>query len=102
MAWLDEVARGNPEYVESLYRDYRRDPASVDERWHLVFAGYDLARQDGTGPDRRAHDRLSADSQIADLVHRYRELGHLIADLDPLGQSPRQHPLLRLDQWGFS
>ena len=89
---MDEIARANPEYVEALYQDYLRDPASVDERWAMVFAGYDLARRaDGRGGP-----------EIADLVHSYRELGHLIADLDPLGGSRREHPLLRLSELGFS
>jgi 2-oxoglutarate dehydrogenase E1 component len=93
---FDAVFRTNPEYVESLYRDYRRDPASVDERWALVFAGYELA----CGRD----DTSAADPMLAvlDMVHSYRELGHLVADLDPLGGSPRSHPLLRLEEFGFS
>jgi 2-oxoglutarate dehydrogenase E1 component len=57
----------------------------------MVFAGYDLARAGG-----------KAGPEIADLVHSYRELGHLVADLDPLGGSPREHPLLRLSELGFS
>jgi 2-oxoglutarate dehydrogenase E1 component len=89
MGWVDEILRANPDYVESLYAEYRRDPASVDERWALIFAGYEWAR-DGAG------------SAIAGLVHAYRELGHLVADLDPLGGSPRTHPLLRLEELGFS
>ena len=97
MTWLDEVARGNPEYVESLYRDYCRDPAAVEERWRLVFAGYELARNGAAATDRR-----SPTTQVGELVHRYREFGHLIADLDPLGQSPRQHPFLQQDRWGFT
>ena len=88
---MDEIARTNPDYVEALYRDYLRDPASVDGRWAMVFAGYDLARAGA-----------KAGPEIADLVHSYRELGHLIADLDPLGGSPREHPLLRLSEMGFS
>ena len=87
---MDEIVRANPEYVEALYREYLRDPASVDERWAMVFAGYDLARQGGGG------------AEIADVVHSYRELGHLIADLDPLGGSRREHPLLQLSELGFS
>jgi 2-oxoglutarate dehydrogenase E1 component len=88
---MDQIARANPEYVEALYQEYLRDPRSVDERWAMVFAGYDLARQAG-----------QAGPEIADLVHSYRELGHLVADLDPLGGSPREHPLLRLSEMGFS
>ena len=82
MGLLDDVARANPEYVESLYAQYRRDPKSVDESWALIFAGYEFARAAagaGTAPLARL--------PIADLVHSYRELGHVIADLDPLGHA---------------
>src|SRR5436190_174212 len=89
---FDEIARANPDYVDDLYREYLRDPASVDERWALVFAGFDLALRDGARPG----------GSVAELVHAYRELGHLVADLDPLGGSPREHPLLRLSELGFS
>ena len=95
---MDDVARTNPDYVESLYRDYRRDPASVDERWALVFAGFDLAHtRDGASGAKRDD---TAD-RVHDAVHSYRELGHLVADLDPLGESPRRHPLLALEELGF-
>src|ERR1051325_606392 len=72
------IARANPEYVEALYRRYRADPRSVDESWALVFAGYDFALAGGPGASATA--RISP--SVADLVHSYRELGHLIADLD--------------------
>src|SRR5262245_16164962 len=94
---FDFIARANPEYVDSLYHAYQRDPSSVDERWRLVFAGYDFARRDGA-----ASRPAAAPGTIADLVHQYRELGHLIADLDPLGSSSREHPLLRLEEFGLS
>ena len=97
---FDFVARANPEYVDALYRQYREDPGSIDERWALVFAGYDFARSRdrATTPPARAGES----SAVADRVHSYRELGHLTADLDPLGQSPRSHPLLRLEEFGLS
>jgi 2-oxoglutarate dehydrogenase E1 component len=101
MVSLDDLARMNTEYVESLYRDYRRDPASVDEQWVRVFSGYDMGRDattPGREPGRRAEDGIG--DLVRDLVHCYRELGHLVADLDPLGQSPRHHPLLTLDELG--
>ncbi|MGH7342992.1 MAG: 2-oxoglutarate dehydrogenase E1 subunit family protein, partial [Candidatus Rokuibacteriota bacterium] len=106
MAWLDDVARASPDYVESLYRDYRRDPASVDERWALVFDGHDLGREAATrGPATGRRAGVPAEEAILDrvhdMIHSYRELGHLVADLDPLGQSPRRHPLLTLEELGF-
>jgi 2-oxoglutarate dehydrogenase E1 component len=38
---------------------------------------------------------------VFDLIHSYRELGHLIANLDPLGDNATNHPLLELDEFGF-
>lgn len=41
---LDFVTRANPTYVDDMYRRYLRDPASVDERWALFFAGFEMAQ----------------------------------------------------------
>ncbi len=95
MDTFDSIARANPEYVEALYRRYRADPRSVDERWALVFAGYNFALAAGSSASGRTSP------PVADLVHSYRELGHLIADVDPLDRSPHRHPLLELGEFGF-
>lgn len=39
---------------------------------------------------------------VFDLIHSYRELGHLIANLNPLGGNPTSHPLLELEEFGFN
>src|SRR5205823_5310312 len=38
---------------------------------------------------------------VFDLVHSYRELGHLVADLSPLAPKPAGHPLLEPSEFGF-
>ena len=97
MNFLDFIARANPDYVESLYRQYKEDPASVDERWALVFAGYEFASRNGATTTAEEGPAL----RVSDLVDTYRNFGHLIADLDPLGHSPRSHPFLELERFGF-
>ncbi len=100
---LDFILRSNAEYVDELYRQYQRDRHSVGEDWAHFFAGFEFANRDGAGAAPAA-DPGSPESTtgILDLVHSYRELGHLIADLDPLGKPPQDHPLLSLQQFGFS
>ncbi len=98
MNFLDFIARANPEYVEGLYRQFKDDPASVDERWALVFAGYEFASRNGAVPSSDGEPAL----RVADLVEAYRNFGHLIADLDPLGHSPRSHPYLELGRFGLT
>ena len=95
---LDAIARASPDYLESLYQQYRRDPSSVPEPWALVFAGYEWSGPTTMG----ARDPGSAPPEAADLVHSYRELGHLAAHLDPIARAPHSHPLLGLGEFGFT
>ena len=97
MRTFDEIARASPEYVEALYQQFRRDPASVDERWALLFKGYEFGQESGPS-DGSGGTRGQA---VADLVHGYRELGYLVADVDPLDRGRRSHSLLDLDEFGF-
>src|SRR5438477_219299 len=78
---FDFIARENPEYVDALYREYRRDPRAVDERWAFVFSAYELSLAHGAGG--------ATGPEVANLVHSYRDLGHLIADLASLGRPRR-------------
>jgi 2-oxoglutarate dehydrogenase E1 component len=77
---LDTIVRANPEYVDSLYRQYRQDPGSLEEAWTLVFGGYEL----GAATARSGRGDGGAGGLAADLVNAYRERGHQVADLDPL------------------
>ena len=43
-----------------------------------------------------------AEGQVGELIQRYRQLGHLLACMDPLSECPTEHPLLSLDAFGLS
>ena len=93
---LDFIQRANAAYIEQQYQRYRQDPASVPEDWALFFAGFDLAEN----PARAPH-RAQPNGGIFALVHAYREFGHLVATLDPLGGSVGQlGQLLRRERLG--
>src|SRR5580765_2528502 len=103
---LDFILRANPDYVEALYRQYLRDPHSVGIDWAHFFAGFDYAgnghRGVATDGNRSvADDSAQAQLEVLDLLHSYRELGHLIADLNPLGGNATEHPLLAPSEFGF-
>src|SRR5690349_10576068 len=113
------MTRANPAYVDALYSRYLEDPRSVDEAWALFFAGFDLAAGNhrrtlppgaaeqiagAAAPPAGATGAAAAPggagavadrpAGIFDLVHSFRELGHYVARLDPLGNNPERHPLL--------
>ncbi len=98
-------------YLDVMYREYRRDPNSVEPEWAALFESFDqgdsrarppaFLTQARSAPENLPRASVSPGIQIYDLVHTFREFGHLIAHLDPLGTSPKTHPFLELDQFGF-
>ena len=99
------ASRYNLELIEDQYQRWRDDPTSVDETWQFFFQGYDLGRT-GEGRARAEADTDASPAQAAvtRLVDAYREVGHYLADLDPLGLTPRReaHELLELSTFGLT
>lgn len=103
----------NLSYIEAQYERWRRDSQSVSPDWRLFFQGFDLGMSrsapsaTATGgaalaPDACTPDRALRQARVEALKHRYRDLGHLLACLDPLSACPTSHPLLELSAVGLS
>ena len=91
--------RQNLELIEHLYDQWRADPDSVEESWKSFFQGYELGIT-GEGRARGGADSEASQAQAAvtRLIDAYREMGHYLANLDPLGLSlPSESDALRLD-----
>ena len=102
MELFDFFSRANADYIEQLYQQYQADPTAVDERWAVFFAGFEA----GNGPGSILANLLSSKSGspaegVNHLVHSYRELGHFVANLNPLGGNREEHPLLQLKEFGL-
>jgi 2-oxoglutarate dehydrogenase E1 component len=105
----------NIAFLEALYDAYEQDPESIDPEWRALIE-YERARLGGNGhgrsthaevlPERRTNGRATAavmprvapdaeqvalQSAVNRLIENYRMLGHLRADLDPLGRSRGAH-----------
>jgi 2-oxoglutarate dehydrogenase E1 component len=94
--------------MESLYAQFKADPASVGAEWQNFFRGFELgiklesapdaatatatpsatptAQQTAAIPASTQRDAgLDAQRKVDELIHRYRTCGHLASQLDPLG-----------------
>lgn len=91
------ATRWNQGAIDDAYRRWQTDPASVDETWQAFFEGFSLAERT-PAPAADAPAQLG----IFRLVQAYRDLGHLIAAVDPLTDPPLTHPSLDLGQFGLS
>ncbi len=90
----------NLSYLESQYAQYKADAQSVSRQWRIFFQGFDIGFE--RAPDGLPVQGAAADAQVAELIHRYRDLGHLLACMDPLSACPTSHPLLELSTFGLS
>jgi 2-oxoglutarate dehydrogenase E1 component len=127
-AALAGLAVANLGFAEELYYQFLRDPASVDPTWRRTFEALDH----GPGPNgngngapaveppaaftrsifaaapvvtaplvMRTSVRLLSE-RVQRLVEGYRELGHLAANLDPLGLHDRRSAEPRLADYGLA
>jgi 2-oxoglutarate dehydrogenase E1 component len=90
----------NLHFLDSQYRQYQSDPESVGREWQIFFNGFDIGFQRHPPADFPREDVF--DSRIAELIHRYRDLGHLLACMDPLSACPTSHPLLEPQGMGLA
>lgn len=103
----------NAGYVEELYERFRQDPASVDAGTRAVFEnGFEPEAVFGSPAPAAAPIHASSAAaptlDVATIVagarlgRIVRELGHLDAQLDPLGSPPPSDPALQLEAHGLT
>src|SRR5512132_22240 len=109
---FEAVSLANKDWVAEQYRRWQEDPSSVDERWDIFFAGFDLGADGNGGPAPHAATNGGVAQAMLDtgevrilgvygLVQAYRERGHMMAHLNPLEPPPAGHPDLDYDEFGF-
>jgi 2-oxoglutarate dehydrogenase E1 component len=95
---MDMPTTWNAEYVDAQYKQWKNAPQTLSREWRLFFEGFELAAS-GAMPteDTADEEQLRRQSRVQALVYRYRDIGHLMACLDPLAPCSMDHPLLNLE-----
>jgi 2-oxoglutarate dehydrogenase E1 component len=100
----------NLPFLESVYEQYLADPNSVEPEWRSLLAELDAGATAPASSASVAPSQTAAGAEQIDLQYRvdrmianYRLLGHIGADIDPLGR-PRDitTPALDLSFYGLS
>jgi 2-oxoglutarate dehydrogenase E1 component len=91
------ATRWNLDAIESAYKQWQQDPGSVDESWRHFFEGFEL----GVGRSAAPAAESRSQTAIVRLIDAYRDLGHFVAQLDPLGEPRKTHSLLELSEFGL-
>jgi len=115
------------DYIDDLYVQYVRDPASVSENWRKYFeqflvgngsSGKNRPSSEGGGSAKTRGDDKGQSStndstaqalwlariqdRVNNLVREYRVRGHLVANLDPLGFDRPDSPELNPNVYGLN
>ncbi|MFH0729831.1 MAG: 2-oxoglutarate dehydrogenase E1 component [Pseudomonadota bacterium] len=92
----------NAEFIDAQYRIWKETPDALPRDWQIFFQGFDLSGS-GRFPEQVPdEDQLLGQIRVETLIHRYRDLGHLLSCLDPLVACPTDHPLLTLSAFEFT
>lgn len=93
----------NIDYIETQYDSWKSDPESVPKEWGIFFSGFEFAGGRGVSPTPATFSSQALlQSRVEALKYRYRDLGHLMAGLDPLSQASEKHPYLSLGAVGLT
>ena len=93
----------NIDFYEAQYEKWKADPASVSRDWQHFFKGFEIAYSGNlSAPGEPVRGKAANQAGVDALIHRYRDIGHLLACMDPLSACPTEHPLLELDAFGLS
>ena len=99
-AWLDD-----------LYQQYQKDPASVETGWARFFEGFEFAKSlDGdvplstssSAPAPGSNDRFEKEFRVLDLINGYRQRGHLFTKTNPVRDRRKYSPTLDLANFNLS
>src|ERR1051326_7066682 len=98
---FEEFHGPNAGYVLEMYERYQRDPSSIDPEAREFFQHWQpteaAVQQEGVSASS-----LAKVVGAVNLAQAIREHGHLAAQLDPLGTTPRGDPSLELSTYGLT
>ncbi|MFO8002568.1 MAG: 2-oxoglutarate dehydrogenase E1 component [Marinilabilia sp.] len=93
------VGNSDIEAMEKLYEDYRKDPESVDPGLRNFFKGFDFALKkfDSSSPGL-----VDKEFNVLNLIHGYRQRGHLFTETNPVRSRRKYFPTLDIENFGLS
>lgn len=94
---------GNQEIaaIDELYQDYLRDPESIDESWKHFFKGFELARMNYQSQSKFSGSDIDKEFNILNLIHGYRQRGHLFTKTNPVRARRKYKPTLDIENYGL-
>ena len=97
--------------MEDIYEQGKKDPSSLDPQWDFFFRGFELGAQgDGTSAPKAEvthlpqidQDFFEKQGRVTSIIYHYRDIGHLMARLDPIGRERPRPENLQLNAFDLT
>ncbi|HOY14668.1 MAG TPA: 2-oxoglutarate dehydrogenase E1 component, partial [Saprospiraceae bacterium] len=102
---FSHVFNAHPSYIESIYKNYQKNPAEVDQEWRLFFEGFDFASQSNghAAPSEASFDTSFSTKEfgVLSIIHGFRSRGHLLSTTNPIMARRDRAPHLDLNDYGL-
>ena len=105
------ITNSHPAYIENLYNDFAKDPATVNADMRKFFEGFDFAVSNGINNNVNSIPPLAGETQVVDwmseirvyrIILGYRNKGHLLADTNPIRPRKDRGANIELAFYGLS
>lgn len=100
---FSSIGNQEQETIEDLYQTYLESPETLDKSWQHFFAGFELART--SYPIKHApaeQSGINKEFAILNLIHGYRQRGHLFTKTNPVRARRQYSPTLDIENFGLS
>ncbi|MEP6792851.1 MAG: thiamine pyrophosphate-dependent enzyme, partial [Saprospiraceae bacterium] len=102
------VFNAHPQYIDSLYKSFQKDPDSVDQGWRVFFEGFEFGQNENGQADTLAATSTgtlsdaSKEFGVMSIINGFRNRGHLLSTTNPIRQRRDRKPHLDLADYNLT
>ncbi len=93
------IGNSSIDVIDNLYSQYKKDPESVEESYILFFEGFDFVLKNYDTTDS---GQIGKEFKVLNLIHGYRQRGHLFTHTNPVRTRRQYFPTLDIENFGLN
>ncbi|MBT5976004.1 MAG: 2-oxoglutarate dehydrogenase E1 component [Flavobacteriales bacterium] len=94
------LGNGDVNAVENMYKQYKKNPESVEDGWARFFEGFDFFQT--TYGDAAVSEDTLKEFRVINLINDYRSRGHLFTKTNPVRERRKYLPTLDLEHYDLA
>lgn len=99
---FDFISNISGDAIDALYQKFLDNPENVNEQWQYFFKGFDFAQAHFTAKTSDNNALSSKEFAVANLIHAYRQRGHLFTRTNPVRARRKYLPKLTHTEFGLT